>query len=295
MPKPYGISGTPWHVERVHNNDPDDGRRHRSRCLFYVPETKACTKNSSCCYGASHCDWYREKTADLVEEEEDSVTRSLTFQKNVTMLQANKPLPLKKENSSAVTKSQNTQTSFIRKIRRGSLIGFGASKYFVWDIKQDDNLQFVYICKPVVEKTAKSARDNKFWLFDKWVLSDNNVKIPSDKVGSVEQLSSDITNRIFGTKLKQDAAEKNKKREMLLAQKKEPRPERYSFVKTENCKSPAGKRTKKINVDVYYQSKLKHLPAFEDPVEKKIYISKTLYEKYKSCLYGPKGFFISER
>ncbi len=77
--------------------------------------------------------------------------------------------------------------------------------------------------------------------------------------------------------------------------KKEPKAEQYTFVKMENSKSPLGKQTKKIYVDVYYQSLPKHLPAFEDPVEKKIYIEKALYEKYKSCIHGTKGFFISER
>jgi len=294
MPKPYGISGTPWHVERVHNNDPDDGRRHRSRCMFYVSETKACKMNSSCCYGASHCEWYREKTADLVAEEKKTVTRSLAYQKDVKVLQANKPLPLKKEKTRIVTKRQDTQTVLTQKIRRGSLIGFGASKYFVWDIKQDEDLQFVYICKSVVEKMT-NARDNKYWLYGKWILSDTNVEIPAMRVGSVEQLSSDITNRIFGVRQKQDDVKKPRRLDMSSASSKEPKTEQYTFVKTENCKSPSGKRTRNIYVDVYYYSKMKHLPAYEDPVEKKIYISKSLYEKYKSCIHGSKGFFISER
>lgn len=296
MPKPYGISGTPWHVEQVHNNDPTDSRRHRSRCMFYVSETKACKKNSSCCYGASHCEWYREKTADLVEEEETVASKTSAFQKkNPNAYLANRPLPLKKELSSITPQKQNTQTGLTQKVRRGSLIGFGNNKFFVWDIKQDEDLQFIYICKPVVENRTGKAKENKYWLFSKWVLSDESVEISSDRVRSVEQLTPNIANRILGKTQTQNAATPIKKREVRSETKNEPKAEQYTFVLTEDGKSPVGKQTKNIYIDVYYQSKLKHIPGFEDPIDKKIYIWKPLYEKYKSRLHGPKGFFISAR
>lgn len=70
MAKVYGISGTPWHVERVHNEDENDSRRHRTRCMYYDKETKHCKRQYGMCVGASQCNVYREKTEDLIIDQD---------------------------------------------------------------------------------------------------------------------------------------------------------------------------------------------------------------------------------
>ena len=71
MPKDrYGISGTPWHVE-ILTMDEDDSRRHRARCIFYNRGTKKCAKHVEGCYGASHCDFYKEREPEPEENKND--------------------------------------------------------------------------------------------------------------------------------------------------------------------------------------------------------------------------------
>ncbi len=53
------INGTPWHVGKWTRKE-GDGRRHRSRCYYYVTEKRYCTQVCGECYGAAHCKWYKE-------------------------------------------------------------------------------------------------------------------------------------------------------------------------------------------------------------------------------------------
>ena len=63
------MTGTPWHVERVHRQDGDD-RRHRSRCKFYRKTKAYCVHYSEKCRGSAHCEYYEEEVRD--EEQKQS-------------------------------------------------------------------------------------------------------------------------------------------------------------------------------------------------------------------------------
>ena len=54
------LTGTPWHVEKMHRAE-GDNKRHRSRCVYYNAETKQCSKLHIKCFGSAHCTSYREQ------------------------------------------------------------------------------------------------------------------------------------------------------------------------------------------------------------------------------------------
>ena len=68
MPKFAKINGTPWHVEQVHNEDENDPRRHRKRCIYFDKDARHCKKQYGMCVGAAHCKYYKEKKPDLVAD-----------------------------------------------------------------------------------------------------------------------------------------------------------------------------------------------------------------------------------
>ena len=68
MPNSKGLTGSPWHIENIHNNDPDDTRRHRAMCAYHIKTTKMCKKRFALCAGAAHCSFYLEKNADMISD-----------------------------------------------------------------------------------------------------------------------------------------------------------------------------------------------------------------------------------
>lgn len=54
------MSGTPWHIEKMHREE-GDSRRHRSRCIYYDYVEPTCKKRMLKCIGSAHCDFYIEK------------------------------------------------------------------------------------------------------------------------------------------------------------------------------------------------------------------------------------------
>ena len=68
------LTGTPWHVEKYARED-GDGRRHRSRCLYYEKEGAYCRMEVGRCKGAAHCAFYKEKdvlkTSEVLSAETD--------------------------------------------------------------------------------------------------------------------------------------------------------------------------------------------------------------------------------
>ena len=66
MGKPYGISGTPWHIT---SGDRKKGeRRHQSRCEHFRKGDETCWCRDPQnhyygikCPGSAHCDFYTEK------------------------------------------------------------------------------------------------------------------------------------------------------------------------------------------------------------------------------------------
>ena len=53
------MSGTPWHIEKMHKKD-GDGRRHRSRCIYYEHTDQSCNRRMFKCKGSAHCEFYKE-------------------------------------------------------------------------------------------------------------------------------------------------------------------------------------------------------------------------------------------
>ena len=52
------MTGTPWHIERVHRSEGDD-RRHKKRCKFYKYESNYCSYRCIKCIGSAHCGEYQ--------------------------------------------------------------------------------------------------------------------------------------------------------------------------------------------------------------------------------------------
>lgn len=68
--------GTPWHVERFERKE-DDPRRHRTRCRYYVSQSKHCTYRCGVCIGSAHCSHYDEKVEQQVVEQQEKVMQTL--------------------------------------------------------------------------------------------------------------------------------------------------------------------------------------------------------------------------
>ena len=59
------MSGTPWHIEKIHRENGDE-RRHQSRCIYYQRDDKSCTKRMFKCTGSAHCTYYKEEKLETV-------------------------------------------------------------------------------------------------------------------------------------------------------------------------------------------------------------------------------------
>lgn len=51
------MTGTPWHVERIHRKE-GDARRSKKRCQYY--DNGDCVSYAQPCYGSAHCARYKE-------------------------------------------------------------------------------------------------------------------------------------------------------------------------------------------------------------------------------------------
>lgn len=65
------MTGTPWHVEVLRNNE-GERKRHRSRCIYFDRKSKKCRKNRFNCFGSAHCDDYKEKDVAPTEDRSDA-------------------------------------------------------------------------------------------------------------------------------------------------------------------------------------------------------------------------------
>lgn len=56
-----GLSGTPWHIEKMTRPE-GESKRHKSRCIHYKgKESNECEIYCSRCYGSAHCSYYKER------------------------------------------------------------------------------------------------------------------------------------------------------------------------------------------------------------------------------------------
>ncbi len=59
------MTGTPWHIEKMHRQDGDE-RRHRSRCIYYENKSQFCKRRMLKCIGSAHCPNYKEEKTETV-------------------------------------------------------------------------------------------------------------------------------------------------------------------------------------------------------------------------------------
>ena len=59
------MSGTPWHIEKMHREKGDE-RRHRSRCIYYDYVEPTCKKRMLKCMGSAHCPHYKEEKTEII-------------------------------------------------------------------------------------------------------------------------------------------------------------------------------------------------------------------------------------
>ncbi len=83
------MAGTPWHIEKMHRKE-GDGRRHRSRCIYYDCAEPTCKRRKLECKGSSHCDFYKEKTVHLSEKNCADTSKKITTKANCTGKNARK-------------------------------------------------------------------------------------------------------------------------------------------------------------------------------------------------------------
>lgn len=84
------MTGTPWHIERVHRAEGDE-RRYKGRCKFYEYEQDRCAHSGRKCSGSAHCTKYRAIS------EEEFVKRQHEMQEQQNKKQQRKRLQTKKK------------------------------------------------------------------------------------------------------------------------------------------------------------------------------------------------------
>ena len=174
MARPYGISGTPWHVERIHNDDPGDSRRHRSRCAYYDKESKHCAKAYGVCVGASHCKLYREKRADLVE------------------YKAPEKLAVSNISSSKYDSSSQLSTEKQSDIAEGSFVVSNNMRYIVLKRNPGQNRTTSYLCHRVIMIPGiGNAKSNRRWIYKNYFLANyEKYTISGSEIQKVESIPS---------------------------------------------------------------------------------------------------------
>ena len=83
------MAGTPWHIEKMHRKE-GDGKRHRSRCIYYDCMEPSCKKRMLKCKGSAHCDFYTEKIVQLPAENCLVTIKNMTAKANRTGKNARK-------------------------------------------------------------------------------------------------------------------------------------------------------------------------------------------------------------
>ena len=53
------MTGSPWHVERMHRKE-GDAKRHKNKCVYFDKERGFCSSKRIKCFGSAHCDKYSE-------------------------------------------------------------------------------------------------------------------------------------------------------------------------------------------------------------------------------------------
>lgn len=277
MAKQYGINGTPWHVERVHNNNPDDGRRHRSRCVWYDPKTKYCSKQMGACYGASHCKYYREGPHNLITTDTETL-ETIQYARQASMF-----IPETARDGTAENQ-----------IRVGDLVQKQGGRYMIVETELDEERHHVYSCVLAREFASKAEAQGMIPIYSNWYLSGNDpVKCHAGEFGLVQHLPLSVVGRV------------KSERDMLLARKKlveqklDPVGQNnylgkeYSVISyTGKFSSPKGIKVKQMYLVMRTSGKGKMLPIRVDVVNKVIYMEENIYKKYYDKILNQKRFEV---
>ena len=62
------LTGVPWHTERMHRAE-DDFRRHKRRCIHFIPKNGQCQCINGKCFGSAHCPDYKEKPEETMHKD----------------------------------------------------------------------------------------------------------------------------------------------------------------------------------------------------------------------------------
>lgn len=277
MARQYGINGTPWHVERVHNNNPDDGRRHRSRCVWYDPKSKYCGKQVGDCYGASHCKYYKEGPRNLI------TTNVKTFE----TVQYVRP------DSTFIPDTARDGTPE-NQIRVGDMVQKRDGRYMIVETELDEERHHVYSCVLAREFASKAEARGMIPIYSNWYLSDHDpVKCNAWDFGLVQHLPPSVVGRV------------KSERDMLLARKKLNGQKRapavqnnylgkeYSVITyTGKFSCPKGIKVKQMYLVMHTSGKDKTLPIRVDKVSRVIYLEENIYKKYYDKIRNQKRYEV---
>lgn len=169
------LTGTPWHIEKFTRQE-NDPRRHRSRCIYYISESKHCSYRCGQCIGSAHCSHYKENTITPVTEVPKEI-------KNPTMeFSGVKDIPLSQVKIDS-SKAKEPSEAKVHKL----------IEYF----KQNGKLD-----KPIIV----SIQGNMYLLEDKYlryyVAKKLGLQYISAKIGTFQESKTEDMLRKVGTKVK---------------------------------------------------------------------------------------------
>lgn len=278
MPKPYGINGTPWHVERFHNNNPDDGRRHRSRCVFYDPKTKYCSMQMGECYGASHCKYYKEGQRDLI------TTDTATFETVQYKRPAMTFVPDKADDGTPENQ-----------IRVGDMIQIHSSRYMIVDAEMDKNRHHIYSCVLAREYENRQVAQKSIHIYSNWYLTDMKpIKCHAYEFGIVQHLLPAVVDHVKSERAMQEARKKADIQKRKIAEISGAKVGDYAFSSyAGKFKQPLGIKLEQMFLIVKTRGKSKKLSVKVDKLNQVIYIQEDLYKLHQEKIRELKSIDLS--
>lgn len=278
MAKPYGINGTPWHVERVHNNNPDDGRRHRSRCVWYDPKAKYCGMQMGDCYGASHCKYYREGPRDLI------TTDTATLETVRYEWPAASFIPEKARDGTPENQ-----------IRVGDMVQKYGGRYMIVDAVMDAERHHVYSCVLAREYESKSAAQDLIHIYSNWYLTDREpIKCHAYEFGIVQHLPPTVVGHVKSERARRAAREKVEAQKRVAARMTSMQTDDYVFAPyAGKFKRPDGVKVVQMFLIVRMPGKDKKLLVKVDKANRVIYIEEGLLKKYREKIRDQKHFELT--
>lgn len=278
MAKTYGINGTPWHVERAHNNNPDDGRRHRSRCVWYDPKAKYCSKQVGDCYGASHCKYYKEGPRDLITTD-TATLETVRYERPATSFIPDTARDGTPENQ----------------IRVGDMVQKKSGRYMIVDAEMDADRHHVYSCVLAREYESKSAAQDLIHIYSNWYLTDREpVRSNAYEFWIVQHLPPTVAGHVKSERALREARKKIDAPKRVAVRMTSMQTDDYVLSSYAGKFSrPDGVKVEQMYLIVRILSKEKKLPVKVDNVHRVIYIEDVLYKKYWEKIKDQKRFELS--